>query len=359
MAEAEDNDYSFMPPGVSERFVPFSNDFPPDFDMPRRLKYVRADTIEVVNDWHFAMMNDKARNEAYRRAIEKLVTKDDIVVEIGAGSGILSIMAAKAGAKHVYAIEGSEHFVEIARENAKINGVEDKVTVIHGMSTQVQLPEKATVLLGEILGTMLDGESATTYYYDAKKRLCTRDAKVIPHSGVQYATLIESEKLRSLTEVEDSNLKLSEFNRFRDSASVIKSKLLGATLRSIEFNEVSDKMAVYSVNWNEGTDTCEDTKVCDVKAKQSGGVTAIMYWWQVDMDGEGENTISTHPHAEDASLMRDVQWGQGITLAENPDSWDEERPKMLQVTEGDDISVQFDLFGFEINGRIVSNQDLE
>merc|ERR1719161_2789166 len=117
-------------------------------------------------------MNDKARNEAYKCAIEKHVGEDDIVVEIGAGSGILSIMAAKAGAKKVYAIEGSKHFVEMATMNCKINGVEDKVVVIHGMSSEVELPEKATVLLAEILGTMLDGESVTEYYADAKKRLC-------------------------------------------------------------------------------------------------------------------------------------------------------------------------------------------
>jgi len=355
---ADSNNF-FLPPGVSQQTNAFEEDFPEEYDIPDRLRFARADTIEVVNDWHFAMMNDRARNEAYQRAIEKTITPESIVVEIGAGSGILSIMAAKAGAKKVYAIEGSKHFVDIARQNVKTNGVEDVVEVIHGMSTEVTLPERATVLLGEILGTMMDGESATEFFFDAQERLCEPNAAVIPARGTQYATLIQSDALRSVSEVKDSHLKLSAFNRFRDSASVIKSKLLGATLRAMNFQELSEKMTVYEVDWQEGRHTIEDTKAVRVESLKDGCVTAIMYWWEVEMDVEGECVMSTHPWAEDGSLMRDVQWGQGITLVEDPKNWSAPQPKMLHVKEGEKVVVQFDMFGFIVNGRVVPNDHEE
>jgi predicted RNA methylase len=61
------------------------------------------------------MLKDSIRNKAYEEAINLLV-KDAIVADVGAGSGILTILAARAGASHVYAIEFSD-YIEKAREN--------------------------------------------------------------------------------------------------------------------------------------------------------------------------------------------------------------------------------------------------
>ena len=65
--------------------------------------------------------------------------KDKIVMDIGAGTGILSIFAAKAGAKHVYAIEFAEIAI-FAKEIIKQNGLEDKITVIKGKMEEIELP---------------------------------------------------------------------------------------------------------------------------------------------------------------------------------------------------------------------------
>ena len=107
------------------------------------------------------------------------------------------------------------------------------------MSTAIELPQKADILLAEILGTMMNGESVSHYFEDAMERLCRDDAICIPSRGIQYATLIESEALRSVTEVQTSKYHLEEFNRFRDSASVLKSKNFGATLNLMGFEEVT------------------------------------------------------------------------------------------------------------------------
>jgi len=65
--------------------------------------------------------------------------KDKIVLDIGAGTGILSMFAARAGAKHVYAIEFAE-IAHFATEIVKKNGLENKITVIKGKMEEIELP---------------------------------------------------------------------------------------------------------------------------------------------------------------------------------------------------------------------------
>jgi hypothetical protein len=65
--------------------------------------------VEAVNDFHFAMMNDHDRNEFYREALEKAVKPTDMVLEIGTGSGLLAMLAAKSGAEVGAGVLPSSH----------------------------------------------------------------------------------------------------------------------------------------------------------------------------------------------------------------------------------------------------------
>ena len=87
------------------------------------------------------MLKDTVRTEAYRKAIEdnRNDFKGKVVLDIGAGTGILSIFAARAGAKHVYAVENAEIAV-FAREIIKNNGFEDKITILKGKMEEIELP---------------------------------------------------------------------------------------------------------------------------------------------------------------------------------------------------------------------------
>ena len=82
---------------------------------------------------HLDMIGDIARTSAYQRAIMNCahLIKDKIVLDVGAGSGILSIFAAKAGAKHVYALECSS-ICGLAREIVRLNGLSDRITFVQG-----------------------------------------------------------------------------------------------------------------------------------------------------------------------------------------------------------------------------------
>ena len=92
---------------------------------------------------HEEMLKDSVRTRAYQRAIEDNPQdfEGKVVLDIGCGTGILSIFAARAGAKHVYAIENAE-IALFAAEIIKKNGFEDKITVIKGKMEEVTLPVK-------------------------------------------------------------------------------------------------------------------------------------------------------------------------------------------------------------------------
>ena len=68
------------------------------------------------------------------------------MLDVGAGSGILSFFAVQAGAKHVYAVEGS-NMADHCRDLIKNNKYQDKITVIHGMIEEVELPEEVDTIV--------------------------------------------------------------------------------------------------------------------------------------------------------------------------------------------------------------------
>lgn len=128
---------------------------------------------------HIGMLNDKIRTEAFIKAIQSGVKPGDIVIDIGTGTGILAIAAARAGAKKVYAIEAGT-MADIAEAVILGTDVADKITVLRGWSTQITLPEKADVLVSEIIGNDPFGENLIQTFNDAHLRLLKPGARVIP-----------------------------------------------------------------------------------------------------------------------------------------------------------------------------------
>ena len=92
---------------------------------------------------HRTMICDRVRTHAFRRAIDVVVRPGDVVLDVGAGSGILSAFAARAGAARVYAVERTA-VAALAQELAITNGVGEIVEVIHGDVTDIALPNVST-----------------------------------------------------------------------------------------------------------------------------------------------------------------------------------------------------------------------
>jgi len=321
---------SWYPPAADEdpenENIPFENQFDDHFHVPSRIAQVNSELIETVNDFHFAMMNDVQRNQFYYDALKAVVGTETVVIEIGTGSGLLAMISAKLGAKHVTAIEANRSLASLARYNIRKNGFEDRVTVINKMSTDVR-PEdlpfgKADVLVSEILGTLLLSESALEYNEDARKRLLKKDGSVIPGDGVQCVTLIQSEKLDLISTARNwKGLDLASFNRFRDTSSLIFTKQLGCRITHLNYKPMSLRIPIIRCDFSKGTCDAAPPRERRIRfhALETGTIHAAVYSWEVHSpiaDGT-KITMSTHPEDTVNQLARDMQWGQGIQLLDD------------------------------------------
>ena len=135
-----------------------------------------ADPVE-----HARMLHDERRTGDYLSALAAAVRPGDVVLDIGTGSGVLAVAAARAGARRVYAIEASD-IAEVAGRVFAANGVTDTVTLIPGWSRQIELPEPADLLVAEIIGNEPLEEEILETTLDARRRLLKPDARLIPHA---------------------------------------------------------------------------------------------------------------------------------------------------------------------------------
>jgi hypothetical protein len=124
-------------------------------------------------------LKDRARTSSFLAGISEVVRSGDIVVDIGTGTGVLAVAAARAGARHVYAIESSA-IGESAKAIFEANGLADRITLLRGWSTEISLPERADVLVSELIGDEPLGENVLKVTKDARKRLLKPEARLVP-----------------------------------------------------------------------------------------------------------------------------------------------------------------------------------
>lgn len=140
--------------------------------------------------FHRSMVVDDSRTQTFLKAILSAVRPGEVVLDIGAGTGILSLFACSAGARHVYAVEQGP-VVGVARELADANGVGDRITFLEGWSTEIELPEPADVLVTETIGNAGFEEGILRWVGDARKRLLVPGARVLPGRLTLMATAVD------------------------------------------------------------------------------------------------------------------------------------------------------------------------
>ncbi len=185
----------------------------------RNLQLLLADQVPA---WHFSMLADEGRNRAYDKVLRSLMQPGDTVLDIGTGSGLLAMMAIRAGAGEVIACEREPAIAEVAKAIIQKNGFADKVKV-HALDSRLlrlgkEVSERVDVIVSEILDVSLLGEGMLPSIRAALRSLAHEDTRVIPAGAtvmVQLIELPESYYDPGLQDVEGFDLR--EFDRFRQA----------------------------------------------------------------------------------------------------------------------------------------------
>lgn len=142
---------------------------------------------------HEEMLKDVVRTKSYQNVIyqNKFLFKDKVVLDVGAGTGILSLFCAKAGAAHVYAVECSQ-MANMAKQIVEANGFSNVITVLKGKIEEIELPvTKVDIIISEWMGYFLLFENMLNTVLYARDKWLVDDGIVLPDKASLYLTAIE------------------------------------------------------------------------------------------------------------------------------------------------------------------------
>ena len=290
----------------------------PDFIEPRmNLNLVSSKAVPL---WHLSMMNDAKRNNAYFEAIKRAVNKEMLVLEIGTGSGLLSMMAADSGAKRVITSETIKTIAKTAQQIINENGYKKKITVLNKKSTELlvgeDLPRKADLLISEVLSSEFVGEGIRTTLADANARLLKEGGKVIPESGkIRVALIGDSSEILEVTNVSKvCGYDLSRFNSITANKINVKLKNKAPFL--------SDPKDAFDICLSDTNKAANEIKSFQLEASKSGKCIGLIQWMAIKLykDIKYENIpgeVSSH-------------WSTPIYLFDEP----------IRIKVGDRVSIK-------------------
>src|SRR6185295_10469091 len=137
------------------------------------------------------MLADAPRMDAYAAALRRVIRPDSVVMDLGCGPGVFALLACKLGARRVYAVE-PDNVVGLAREAAAANGFLDRIEFFEKLSTQITLPEPATIIISDLRGVLPWFEQSVSSIIDARERLLAPGGVLIPRRDVLWASVVEA-----------------------------------------------------------------------------------------------------------------------------------------------------------------------
>ena len=236
---------------------------------------------QCVPRWHFEMLHDEERAIRYDKAITQLVSSDSLVLDVGTGSGLLAMMAARAGAAEVVACEAQPFVAEVAGQIIAAAGYSDVVMMVPKLSTDMRvpadLPRRADLLVTETVDCGLLGEGVLATIAHAREQLLTPDAQIVPGRARVLATLVESESLYRKNHVgEHYGFDLSGFNLM---ASV---EYFDSRLMKHEHRILSEPVEVFEFDfYRDGPEPASTDLV--IVPSMAGSCHAIVFWFELEL----------------------------------------------------------------------------
>jgi len=140
------------------------------------------------------MIQDRVRVENYARALREKINPDSVVLDIGAGPGIFSMLACQYGARRVYAVEPDDS-IQLARRIASDNGFSNRIEFIQDFSTRITLPEQVDVIVSDISGVLPFFQKHIPSIVDARTRFLRPGGVLIPAAVTLWAAVVTATEL--------------------------------------------------------------------------------------------------------------------------------------------------------------------
>ncbi len=269
---------------------------------------------------HISMLNDRTRTDAFVKAIAEVVRPGDVVVDIGTGTGVLAAAAARAGARHVYAIEATS-IGKAAEKLFAANGLSDRITLVPGWSTHVQLPERANVLLAEVIGNDPLEEGVMETFADARKRFLTPDARIIPSRVRTFALPVEIDDAWLARQVftAEATSKWADWYGL-DFSSLDSATMTQPIVVSHPPSELRGLKTLGSATLLADLDLSGESppvvnESVDLAVETSGRLGGLLVYFELDV-GPGQR-LSTSPAEADATcnwLVKTWVYGKGVNV---------------------------------------------
>ncbi len=142
-----------------------------------------------------SLLSHRSRLSKFQRALQEIVRPESRVVDIGTGTGVLALIAARAGAKSVTAVDVNRESLNYARKAAEINGLSQNISFVESHFEDYVPEEQADIVVCEMLSSMLLVEQQVPACAHAAKRILKPGGIILPASASVYAVLVECHSL--------------------------------------------------------------------------------------------------------------------------------------------------------------------
>ncbi|KAL4570936.1 hypothetical protein LXL04_026601 [Taraxacum kok-saghyz] len=296
----------------------------------------------LASTCYLDMLNDAPRNRAYRDAIDRSVSKHCHVLDIGSGTGLLSMMAARAMGKagSVTACESYLPMVKLMKKVLRANDMLDaNIRVINKRSDELQvgvdIASRAHVLVSEILDSELLGEGLIPSLQHACDNLLVENYQTVPYRATTYGQLVESSWLWKLHDLFNHEATTADgvglLPKGKESLLQVKPQQLpmhcDALAQDIRLTSIqlSEPFKIFEFEFWKRPHSHGQKEVL-IKASDDGTVHAVISWWVLELDEEGKILYSTAPNwigsREWCDHWKQCVWfskGKGLSVCKDTD----------------------------------------